>query len=147
MKRSQYFEDRDDNKKLKGTLQYVPKDVPINIREDSKEQFLKAESTGSTNLLRSLLRVCGRAKSTYRNDEIIKFYDQLEQISASRFPDESKLIEIQAKLADIGIQVHSFVPREKTDKDYDVYLAEKAEEKMNIRKLLRLTPPPCRPPA
>ncbi len=39
----------------------------------------------------------------------------------------------------MGIILNSFVPREKTDKDYDIYLAEKAEEKMNIRRALRLT--------
>jgi hypothetical protein len=140
MKRTHCFDDREDTKKLKqGSLQYVPKDVPINIREESKEQFLKADAPTSANLLRSLLRVCERAKGTHRSEDILRCYDELEQISASRKPDESKIIEIQQKLSGMGIILNSFVPREKTDKDYDIYLAEKAEEKMNIRRALRLT--------
>lgn len=140
--------DRDDIKKLKPSsssssyLRFVPQEVPINIREMSKEQFFKADANAfkhEANVLRSLLRVCARAKCINQSNDLIQCYDQLEQISASRCPDPAKIKDIQERLEAMGILLNSFVPREKTDKDFEVYLAEKAEEKMNIRKSLRLT--------
>jgi hypothetical protein len=137
--------DRDDIKKLKPSssqVRFVPQEVPINIREMSKEQFFKAEADAhkhDANVLRSLLRVCARAKCINQSNDLIQCYDQLEQISASRCPDTTKIKDIQERLEAMGIILNSFVPREKTDKDFEVYLAEKAEEKMNIRKSLRLT--------
>lgn len=140
MKRSLAPDDRDENKRPKSSgLCYVPKDLPINIREVSKEQFLRPDAAYEPNLLRSLLRLCARAKCINNSAELVKCYADLEQISASRRPDIAKIKDIQERLAAMGITLNVFVPREKTDKDYEVYLAETAEEKMNIRKLLRLT--------
>ena len=135
--------DRDEIKKIKviSNVRHVPRDVPINIREMSREQFFKADTAVTTepNVLRSLLRLCARAKSIHHSNELAVCYSQLEQISASRFPDAEKINDIRKRLETMGIHLNSFVPRDKTEKDYDEYLSETAEEKMNIRKLLRLT--------
>jgi hypothetical protein len=122
-------------------LRYKPQAYDINLPELSRTDFLKEQPLNDISdlqLLRSLLREIKKSLDLMRHsDLLIRYNDELERISASKHPDYSRVKKISEDLKDI-ITIQHFVPRHKTNEDYEMYLADVNEQKMNIRKLLRM---------
>jgi LPS O-antigen subunit length determinant protein (WzzB/FepE family) len=84
------------------------------------------------------MREVQKALAIRESDALLQLKSKLECLSASRDLDEAALAEAESVAEGLGIQVRPFIVKEVTEKDYQDYLADVAEEKMLIRRLIRL---------
>jgi hypothetical protein len=120
----------------KTRIRFAPAFHDINVRELTREQFIQSKDRERTpDMLRSLLRTTRKALDMRESKELQDFYSKLESISASGTPVSPGIYE---EAHSLGLTLKKFIVKEVTQMDYNEYLADLTEEKMLIRRQIRL---------
>lgn len=126
--------------KLIPRMYYKPKEIDINVRTYSFEDFVNMKQPETSfNILRTLLRETKRCIDIGRDQNVyLDLYNELERISAQKQQNETDILSIKTKAEGLGIKIPpKYIVKDKTIDDFHEFLADQMEDKMKIRRLFR----------